>query len=85
MTRTGIAVTLAGALALAVVGTAAQVAGGSGKAVAPQTPAACACAPYTTVTAIGTNMVNCQCGPATCVVSEHITGQAKSYALQCVK
>jgi Spy/CpxP family protein refolding chaperone len=87
MTKPRTAVILAGALALAlaVVGTAAQVAGSSGKGAAPQSPAPCACAPYTTVTGIGTNMVHCQCGPATCVVSEHITGQAKSYALQCVK
>lgn len=85
MTKSRIAAAMAGLLALAAVGTAAQVAGGSGKAAAPQSPAPCTCAPYTTVTGIGTNMVHCQCGPATCVVSEHITGQAKSYAMQCVK
>jgi hypothetical protein len=79
------AVAVAGLLALAVVGTAAQVVGSSGKAAAQQTPAACVCAPFTAVTAIGTNVVHCQCGPATCVVSEHITAQSKSYGLQCVK
>jgi hypothetical protein len=85
MTTSRIAATLAATLALAVLGTIALLTGNDGKAVAQQNPPACVCAPYTTVTAIGTNFVHCQCGPATCVVSEHITGQAKSYGLQCVK
>ena len=83
--KSRIAVALAGLLALAVVGTAAQVVGSSGKAAAPQAPAPCVCASFAAVTAIGTNMVHCQCGAATCVVSEHITAQSKSYGLQCVK
>jgi len=84
MTRLRLAATLAGVLALAVAGAAAQLSG-AGKAAAQPNPPACACAPYTAVTAIGTNVVHCQCGVATCVVSEHITAQAKSYNLQCVK
>ena len=85
MTRSRIAATLTATLALAILGTAALLTGRDGKAGAQQTPAACACAPVTSLNAIGTNIVHCQCGPATCVVSEHITGQAKSYGLQCVK
>jgi hypothetical protein len=79
------AVTLAGTIALSVLGTVALSAVGDGKGAAQQPPAACVCAPFTSMTSIGTNLVHCQCGPATCVVSEHITGQAKSYGLQCVK
>lgn len=85
MTTSRVAAALAGIFALGALGTLMLSIGNDGKAVAQQGPAACACAPYTSVTAIGTNMVHCQCGPATCVVSEHITGQAKSYGLQCVK
>ena len=33
----------------------------------------------------GTSVIHCQCGPATCVVGEFVTGQAKNYSLQCVK
>ncbi|HTN50429.1 MAG TPA: hypothetical protein VMK32_13460 [Burkholderiaceae bacterium] len=84
MTTSRIAATLAGTLVLAVVGAAALYTGG-GKAAAQQSPPACVCAPFTTVTAIATNLVHCQCGQATCVVSEHVTGQAKTYGLQCVK
>jgi hypothetical protein len=85
MTTSKFAVTVAAALVLAILGTVALLRGSDGTAAAQQTPPACACAPYTTVTALGTNLVHCQCGPATCVVSEHITGQAKTYNLQCVK
>ena len=77
--------TLVGTIALVLLGTVALIAGGDGKAAAQQNPPACTCAPVTSVASIGTNLVHCQCGPATCVVSEHFTGQAKTYALQCTK
>lgn len=85
MTTSRFLATLAGTTALAALGTFALLAGGGGKAVAQQQPPACTCAPMTSVASIGTNLVHCQCGPATCVVSEHFTGQAKTYALQCTK
>jgi hypothetical protein len=85
MTTSRIAATLAGTIALAVLGTLALLASSGGKAAAQQQPPACTCAPVTSVASIGTNLVHCQCGPATCVVSEHFTGQAKTYALQCTK
>ena len=85
MTTSKIAATLAGTFALAILGTVALITGGDRKAAAQQTPPGGVCAPFTAMTSIGTNLVHCQCGPATCVVSEHITGQAKSYGLQCVK
>jgi len=85
MTTSKFAVAVAGALVLAVLGSVAVLKCNNKTAAAQQNPSACACAPYTTVTPLGTNLVHCQCGPATCVVSEHITGQAKTYNLQCVK
>jgi hypothetical protein len=85
MSMTKVTATLAGTLALALLGTVALLTGNDGKAAAQQNPAPCVCAPFTAVTAIGTNLVHCQCGAASCVVSEHITGQAKTYDLQCVK
>jgi hypothetical protein len=56
-----------------------------GQAAAQQSTPACSCAAVTSVPTIGTNLVHCQCGPATCVVSEHFTGQSKTYSLQCTK
>ena len=56
-----------------------------GQAAAQQSPPACSCASVTSVQSIGTNLVHCQCGPATCVVSEHFTGQSKTYSLQCTR
>jgi hypothetical protein len=85
MSMTKVTATLAGTLALALLGTAALLTGNAGKAAAQQNPPACTCAPYTSLSQIGTNVVHCQCGAATCVVSEHITAQTKSYGLQCVK
>lgn len=85
MTTSRFAATLAGAIALASLGTVTLFIVSGGKATAQQTPPACNCAPYTALSQIGTNIVHCQCGAATCVVSEHITGQAKSYGLQCIK
>jgi len=77
--------TLAGTLALMTFGTVTLLTGQGGKATAQQNVPPCICAAFTAATAIGTNLVHCQCGPATCVVSEHITGQSKSYGFQCVK
>lgn len=76
---------LAGILALATIVAAALSADGAPEAAATQTPPAGVCAPHTTVSALATNLVHCQCGPATCVVSDHVTGQAKTYGLQCVR
>jgi hypothetical protein len=85
MTTSKFKATVAGTIALALLGAVTLFAGGDGKAAAQQNPPACTCAPVTSVASIGTNLVHCQCGPATCVVSEHFTGQAKTYALQCTK
>jgi len=85
MTTSKFVATLAGAIALALLGSVALVPSNEGKAAAQQNPPPCACAPVTSVATLGTNLVHCQCGPATCVVSEHFTGQAKTYAMQCVK
>lgn len=85
MTTSRFAATLLGTIALASLGTVTLLTSSGGKAAAQQNPPACTCAPYTSLTQIGTNLVHCQCGAATCVVSEHITAQAKSYGLQCVK
>ncbi len=90
MTKSRIAATLLGTIALASLVTATLLTGIGAKAAsqnppAQQNPSACTCAPYTSLSQIGTNLVNCQCGVATCVVSEHITAQTKSYGLQCVK
>jgi hypothetical protein len=85
MTTSKVAATLAGTLALTLLGMATLLTGNDGKAAAQQNTPACTCAPVTSVATLGTNLVHCQCGPATCVVSEHFTGQAKTYALQCVK
>ena len=76
---------LAALFAVAAVGALTLLTSGTGKAAAQQNPPACMCAPVTSVASLGTNLVNCQCGPATCVVSEHFTGQAKTYGLQCTK
>ena len=72
---------------------AAQQLPSGGRPAAPQalvTPpsqslAACVCASPTTLTVSGTSLIHCQCGAATCVVGEYVTGQAKSYSLECVK
>ncbi len=85
MTTSKFAATLAGTMTLALLGTLTLLTGNDGKAAAQQNTPACTCAPVTSVATLGTNLVHCQCGPATCVVSEHFTGQAKTYALQCVK
>ena len=85
MTTSKLVATLAGTLTLALLGTVTLLAGNDGKAAAQQNPPPCTCAPVTSVATLGTNLVHCQCGPATCVVSEHFTGQAKTYALQCAK
>lgn len=79
------AATLTGSLGVALVVTVILMATNDGRAAAQQTPPSCVCAPAASATSIGTNLVHCQCGAATCVVSEHFTGQAKTYALQCVK
>jgi hypothetical protein len=85
MTTSRIAATVLGTIALASLGTVTLLTGIGGKAAAQQSPPACSCAPHTSLSQIGTNVVHCQCGAATCVVSEHITAQTKSYGLQCVK
>jgi hypothetical protein len=72
-------------LATLLISSDGRAASRVGKAGAPQSPQACACAPSTSVTLIGTTLVHCQCGAATCVVAEHITGVAKSYSFQCTK
>jgi hypothetical protein len=79
------AATLAGSLGIGLVVTAMLMTAKDGNAAAQQTPPACVCAPAASAASIGTNLVHCQCGAATCVVSEHFTGQAKTYALQCIK
>lgn len=85
MTTSKFTSTLLGTIAIATLGTVALLTGSGGKAAAQQNPAACSCAPHTSLSQIGTNLVHCQCGTATCVVSEHITAQTKNYGLQCVK
>jgi hypothetical protein len=89
MTTSRIAATLGG---IAAVGAMALYVGGGGSGraaaqqpTAPQPLPACVCAPATTLTLSGTSLIHCQCGPATCVVGEYVTGQAKNYSLQCVK
>ena len=84
MTTSRFAATLA-VIALASLGAVALFTGIGGKAAAQQSPSACTCAPYTSLSQLGTNLVHCQCGAATCVVSEHVTAQTKNYGLQCVK
>ncbi|HQR21655.1 MAG TPA: hypothetical protein PLE54_13150 [Burkholderiaceae bacterium] len=76
---------LAALFAVAAVGAVTLLTSGTGMAAAQQSPAPCMCAPVTSVATVGTNLVHCQCGPATCVVSEHFTGQAKTYGFQCTK
>lgn len=85
MTTSKFATTLAGSLAVALLIAVMVLTTHDGKAAAQQTPPSCICAPATSAASIGTNLVHCQCGAATCVVSEHFTGQAKTYALQCIK
>lgn len=85
MTTSKFAATLAGTLGVALVVTVMLITAKDGNAAAQQTPPSCSCAPATSAASIGTNLVHCQCGAATCVVSEHFTGQAKTYSLQCIK
>ena len=71
-------------LATLMIGSDGKAAVGDGKGSIQPNPPSCVCAPGTS-TMIGTTLVHCQCGAATCVVAEHITAVAKSFSFQCAK
>jgi len=88
MTTSKIAATVAGIASVGAVALylgSGSVGAAAQQPTAPQPLPACVCAPPTTLTLSGTNLIHCQCGPATCVVGEYITGQSKNYSVQCVK